>query len=187
MYRRTVAAVVAGATLGISGVAYGGPSALTPTETFKIHGAMTASPDVAGTCPNPLPPGPPPIVPITIVVTGSGVISRLGDVTVNVQETGLGVCIGTTVPAPIALFTATATYTAQNGDQLVTENVSTTAILPVPGTPYVGFTSYDQPTGGTGRMAGASGLLRADVRFDPTKTPIPAHFTLSGTLTLPKK
>jgi hypothetical protein len=85
------------------------------------------------------------------------------------------------------VLTATAIYTTRNGDELVSPQVSSTPILSVPGTPYFAFTSQDEVTGGTGRMAGASGSITADITFNPTATPISAHFAVSGTVTLPKK
>ena len=52
---------------------------------------------------------------------------------------------------------------------------------------YFALMSQDELTGGTGRLAGAFGLVMADVTFDPTTAPISAQFTRSGTATLPKK
>jgi hypothetical protein len=178
--------VVAVATIGIPSIAPAAPPASTPNTTYRIHGAAVTTPVIAGTCPDELPPGPPPVVPITVTVTGTGVVSRLGAVTVRADETGLGICLGGPVPAPVQVLTVLTTYTAANGDVLRTETTSSSAIEPIPGTPYLGFTAVDRITGGSGRMDGASGRIDTSVTFDPTTSPIQASFTIAGSVTLPK-
>jgi hypothetical protein len=175
------------AVLGLPALAGAAPPGATPNDTYRIHGTAWTTPTIIGTCPDPVP-GPPPVVPIQVVVEGVAEISRLGWSTVVIEETGLGICVGGPVPAPIAVLSAEGTFTASNGDELDFESVSSTAIEPVPGTPLFRFASVDgfTPTG-TGRFAAATGSVDTVVTFDPTKTPVQATFTFRGTITIPKR
>jgi hypothetical protein len=77
-------------------------------------------------------------------------LAHLGRTTASVEETG-------TFTASGPLIAAVITYTAANGDQLVT-TFSGTATFPSP-TGVVTVAGRETVTGGTGRFAGASGSM----------------------------
>lgn len=168
----------------VLGLANTSAAASTRNESYTIHGTAQAVPTVIGTCEG-AEIGQ--AVPIEVLVTGTATISRLGRTEVSIVESGLGICVGAPVPAPIAVFTASGTYTAANGDELDFQSTSTTPIASVPGTPWFRFSSTDAllPTG-TGRFAKATGSLLVVVTFDPTANPTAAWFTINGTITIPK-
>ena len=127
------------------------------SRAVSAASARAASPSrpVDGTCtlvsvtPIPPAPGQPPTVSRRHVEWLCE-LSHLGRSTASVEETG-------TFTASGPLITAVITYTAANGDQLVT-TFSGTATFPSQDG-IVTVTGNETVTGGTGRFAGASGSM----------------------------
>jgi hypothetical protein len=141
-------------------------------QTFRFHGSAQTTFTFDVTCTEPGS-----VVPGGILVTGSGVFTKLGRATITVEETSLFLCDPATGPVPIQLLTAASTYVAANGDVLYANSVRVTPIDPATLT----FTSYDEFAGGTGRFAQATGSIEVFVAITPAGT---ARFDVHGHLTL---
>jgi hypothetical protein len=149
------------------------------SRAVSAASARAASPSrpVSGTCTllsvTPLPPAPG--QPATVTrrhVEWLCQLEHLGRSTASVEETG-------TFTASGPLIAAVITYTAANGDQLVT-TFNGTATFPDPNG-IVTVTGSETVTGGTGRFAGASGsmLRTASVSVVSLSGRYETHGTLS--------
>ena len=104
------------------------------------------------------------------ILTGEGEATQLGRFTITSSFN--------VIPPPVSTATGTATWTASNGDQLLTD-VTGAAVIAFP---TATITETHTITGGTGRFADASGTLIVERLLNLQS--LASTATVSGTVTL---